>query len=88
MLDDIHEAGGLLLVIYTGDGWTTDNAWSYVEPHAPHASYITATGLPWMLALPHHVILDLGTNRVIGKDPAEDTMTPAEILAVVQGNDT
>ena len=87
MLDDVHAANGLLLVVYTGDGWTTDDAWSYIQPHVPHASAVTATGLPWILALPHTFVLDLGTNKVLAKDPPEGMLTPAEILTAVQAND-
>jgi hypothetical protein len=88
VLEDIHAADGLLLVVDTGDGWVTDDAWSHVQPHVPHLNYVTATGFSWDLYLPHTFILDLATHRVIAKDPQEGMITPAEILSAVQGNDT
>lgn len=86
MLDEIHAAGGLMMVIYTGEGWDSGDAWSYIGSHIPHTNYVTATGLPWMLALPNTFVLDLATLRVIAKDPTESSITPAEIVAAVEGN--
>ena len=88
MLADVHAASGLMLVIYTGDGWTTATAWGYVGSHIPSLNYVTATGLDWMLFQPNVFIIDLPTRQVIAKDQEEENMTPAEILAVVQGNDS
>ena len=88
VLDEIHAANGLLMVVYTGDGWGTADAWSYIGSHIPHADYVSATGVDWLLALPNVFIVDLETLQVIAKDQGEEYMTPGEILAAVEGNDT
>jgi len=87
VLDEIHAANGLMLVIYTGDGWTAATAWGYIDSHIPHVNYVTAVGIDWLLFQPNVFILDLPTLQVIAKDQNDESMTPAEILGVVQAND-
>ena len=77
-----------MLVIYTGDGWDTSTAWSHVSPHIPHVNYVTAAGLDWLLALPNVFIVDLPTRQVGAKDQNGENMTPSEILAAVQANNS
>jgi hypothetical protein len=82
-----------VLVSYNGNlgGWSnTAGAFDYTNDYAPNENYITNEPLPWstITFVPYQFVIDLETRTVLGKDTASAQLTPAQIVALVEDNNT
>jgi hypothetical protein len=79
------------MVFYWDEGGWSDTAGSleFTSDYIQHENYITNEIAPWTNVpfVPYHFVIDLETRNVLGKDSDTVSLTPEQIVALVQDND-
>jgi hypothetical protein len=80
------------MVFYWDEGGWDDTAGSleFTSDYIQHENYITNEVAPWANVgfVPYHFVIDLETREVLGKDSDTAALTPAQIVTLVQANNT